>query len=145
MKAMVCVDLSKHSLNLFKDKLKNWNWNNITELHLVHGFQLQVYADNFFFNAYPTEDQYEEIKKSVQELLEDLEKEIQGDFPIIKECIISTTPTMALAEYAKEKGVHEMIIGTRGNHGISGFFDNSFAEYMVRHAHCELRIIRAGF
>ena len=142
---MVAVDLSDHSINLLKDKLSKMDWTGTKELHLVHGFQLQIYADNFYFTAYPMEDQYEEVKKSVNELLNGLAEEVfkgEGGPNVIKQCVISSSPTKDLAEYAGENKIGKMIIGTRGKHGISGLFSSSFAEYMVRHAPCELHILR---
>lgn len=141
---MVAVDLSDHSINLLKEKLSKRDWSGVSEVHLVHGFQLQIYADNFYFTAYPMEDQYEEVKKSVNELLDGLAKEVfKGEGPAItKECIISSSPTKDLVDYAGEKKIDELIIGTRGKHGIAGLFSSSFAEYMVRHAPCELHILR---
>jgi len=144
-KVMIAVDLSDHSINLLKEKLTNRVWSDVEEVHFVHGFQLQIYADNFYFSAYPMEDQYEEVEKSVKELLTNLSNDIfkSGDSPkIIHSCLISSAPTNDLCEYASENKVDEMIIGTRGKHGIAGLFTSSFAEYMVRHAPCELHILR---
>lgn len=143
---MVAVDLSDHSINLLKDKLSKRDWSGVSEVHLVHGFQLQIYADNFYFTAYPMEDQYEEVKKSVDELLNNLASEVfkgDGGPKIVNDCVISSSPTKDLCDYAKDKKIDEMIIGTRGKHGISGLFSSSFAEYMVRHAPCELHILRS--
>lgn len=144
-KVMVAVDLSDHSINLLKDKLSQRDWSGVSEVYLVHGFQLQIYADNFYFTAYPMEDQYEDVKKSVDELLDGLSKEVfkAGGPKVISECLISSSPAKELADYAGEKKIDEMIIATRAKHGISGLFSSSFAEYMVRHAPCELIVLRA--
>ncbi|MFT6604217.1 MAG: tRNA G37 N-methylase Trm5, partial [Bacteriovoracaceae bacterium] len=64
-KILVAVDLNDDSMKLIKRSLKKRNWSDVEEVHLVHGFQLQVYADNFLFAAYPMEDQYDQVKKSV--------------------------------------------------------------------------------
>lgn len=145
-KIMVCVDMSDESLELLKLKLKRCNWEECEEVHFVHSFSLQVYTDAFYFITYPLADQYEGVENSVLEVLKDLEKHIfeNQKTPKIKYMVkISSTPKETLANYAKEKKIDEMIIGTRGVHGIAGLFSSSFAEYMVRNAPCELRILRA--
>ena len=145
-RVLVAVDLSDHSVNLLKEKMALMDWSAVSEVHLVHGFQLQVYADNFFFTAYPMEDQYEEVRKSVSDLLDQLTKDVFKDSSspkVIKDCLISASPAHHVMEYAKDHKIDEMIIGTRGKHGIEGVFSSSFAEYMIRHAHCDLQIVRA--
>jgi len=142
---MICVDINQESVQLLEDHLKSWSWDNIDEVHLVHGFKLQVYTDAFYFTSYPMENQYGEVEKSVNQVLEILEKNIFGENPkikVIKKCIISNSPKKSLSEYAQDCSIDEMIIGTRGKHGVEGFFSSSFAEYMVGHAPCQLKIIR---
>jgi nucleotide-binding universal stress UspA family protein len=144
-KKMICVDLNDASINHYKETLKSWNWDTTQELHLVHGFQLQIYADTFFFNSYPLEDQYDQIEESVNQVLSQLASELDfgKDLKIFTKCIISSSPKKALADYAQEQSIDEMIISTRGKHGIEALFSSSFAEYMIRYAPCELRIIRS--
>lgn len=140
-KVLVAVDLSDHSMNLLKKKMKTKDWLAVSEVHFVHGFQLQLYADNFFFTAYPMEDQYGDVEKSVSELLDQLANsqfEEGSSQKIFKKCLISSAPTHEIVEYAKENKIDEIIIGTRGKHGIEGVFSSSFAEYMIRHVPCDL-------
>jgi nucleotide-binding universal stress UspA family protein len=144
-KIMVCVDMSDESLDLLKEKLKSWDWAGYDEIHFVHSFSLQVYTDAFYFITYPLEDQYEGVEKSVLEVLKDLEKAIisKEEKLHIKYMVkLSTSPKETIADYAKEHCIDEMVIGTRGVHGMAGIFSSSFAEYMVRNAPCELRILR---
>jgi nucleotide-binding universal stress UspA family protein len=144
---MVCVDLNDNSLNLFKEDLKTWDLQAVKEVHFVHGFQSQHYADAFYFNIYPPENDYGDIEKSVQEVLkplEDIVKEANSEIQVVRKCIIVISPKGSLCDYAKDKNIDSMVIGTRVKHGIAGLFSSSFTEYMVRHAPCELRIIRGN-
>ena len=142
---MVCVDITDESVSLYKQEMKNWDWTGIDEVHFVHGFQLVKYTDTFYMVSYPQEDDHAEIEKSINEILGTLEKEIfigKGAPKIVNEVLFSTEPRSALVEYSDQNDIDEMVIGTRGKHGITGLFSSSFAEYMVRHAHCTLRVIR---
>lgn len=144
-KIMVCVDLSNLSVDLFKKDLRDWSWDGIEEVHFVHGFQLQHYADAFCYSYYPTKEQEEGVEDSVKEVLAPLEnivKELAPGVKTYKKCLIVGAPKDAICDYAEEKKIDRMVIGTRGIHGVAGIFSSSFAEYMVRHAPCELRIIR---
>lgn len=144
-KVMFCIDLNEHSFNRMLAEVKGMGTSNITELYLVHGFTQQLFADNFLISSFPAQDQYDEVKKSVIQFLGDFEDKLPESFSkvkIIKECVIAPNPKAALTEYAKLKGIDIMYIVTRGVHGVATLFNSSFAEYMIRHAHCELRILR---
>lgn len=146
-KLMICVDLKDQLLNVCKTNMKKWNFDDVDEVHIVHGFQIQVYTDNFYFSSYPAEAEYSGIEKSVDDVLEALEKEaFEGkDYPslkVVKKCIFSANPKGAIADYARDNEIDEMIIATRGVSGIEGLFSSSFAEYMIRHSNASLRILR---
>lgn len=144
-KIMMCIDLKNESVDLFLKDIKKTDWKDINEVHFVHGFQLQYYADTFYFTSYPLESQYAEIEQSVMQVLRPLEdavKDLNSEVKSFTKCMIASSPKESLIDYAKKNAINSMVIGTRGKHGIEGLFSSSFAEYMVRHAHCELRIIR---
>lgn len=141
----ICVDLTDNSIKQIKKTLKELNLTGVKELHFIHGFQRQIYVDNFFFTQFPFNEQLTEIKKSVNDLLESLTKEIANapaDLVIKKECLVSDFPKKEIADYINEKGLNELILVTRTKHGIEGFFSSSFAEYMLRHVDADLRILR---
>lgn len=144
-KLMICVDVTNESINSFKGQLKNYDWSRWDEVHFVHGFETQVYADTFYFASYPLESQMDDIEKSVATLLQGLSKElIPSDYKgkVIGKCLFANSSKIALKEYAQENSIDEMMIETRGKHGFSGLFSSSFAEYMVGHAPCRLMILR---
>lgn len=141
----ICVDLTEVSINQIKRKLRELNYDQVEEIHLIHGFQKQVYVDNFFFTQFPFKEQLEEIQKSALEVLEDIDKSTElsnKNIKVIKKCLIADFPKKDIADYAKEESLDQLIIATRVRHGIEGFFSSSFAEYMVRHVEAELLIIR---
>lgn len=141
----ICVDLNETSINQIKRKLAEMSFDGVEEIHLIHAFQKQVYVDNFFFTQFPFQDQLEEVKNSVIGVLTSLEDTIEEkptDLKIIKECLIADLPKNDIAQYVKDNKLDQLIIATRGKHGVEGFFSSSFAEYMVRHVEAELLIVR---
>ena len=144
-KLMVCVDLTDRSIDLYKKQLKEWNWDEWDEVHFVHGFRSQVYADNFYFSAFPTELQVGSIEESVQSVLDGLGSYfVDGGFKgkVVCKCIVSHNPKGSLRNYADENDIYQMLIETRGKHGLEGLFSSSFAEFMVRHAPCRVLVLR---
>lgn len=145
-KLLICVDLSNESVDLIKEDILKRDMNSFEEVHFVHGFQVQVYADSFYFCTYPLENEYQKVEDSVVEVLTTVEKQLESSLKnktVVKKCLISRDPRESILEYVQENKIDRMLIGTRGKQGIAGVFSSSFAEHMVRHAPCELLIIRA--
>jgi nucleotide-binding universal stress UspA family protein len=144
-KLLVCVNLKEESLNLIKKNLDNILSQNVSEIHFVHAFELQIYTDAFYFTTYPTKEQYQSVEESVKKVLSDLVAIFKAKAPKIvfhTNCLMTSTPKEEIVEYAKNQSIDEMIVGTRGLHGLQGLFSSSFAEHMVRHAPCTLKILR---
>lgn len=144
-KIMVCIDLNNESLEVYKKQNNNIGWGHFDEIHLVHSFQRQIYTDNFCLTSYPSDDQFNDIEKSIVDTLEKISSEIIPDKfkgKTICKCLLSNLQKKSLVDYATENDIAQMLIATRGKHGIEGIFSSSLAEYMVRHAPCGLKIIR---
>lgn len=144
-KLLICVDLQDQSTQPYKEYFQATRLDNIDEIYIIHAFQKQIYADNFMVTTYPPTDEYDKIKKTAENFLKELAKGMIPEELISKvnyECLLTHTPQKDLVDYADNKKVTEMIISTRGLHGIEGLFASSFAEYMIRHAHCPLTVLR---
>jgi nucleotide-binding universal stress UspA family protein len=142
---MVCIDLNDQSLIFFSTSMESWHWEDIEEVHIVHGFRVQSYPDTFYYSTYPLESDYENIRETILSKLFTLEEQINKLNNKVKvkiKCLITASAKKTLCQYAREEKITSMVIKTRGSHGIIGLFSSSFAEYMVRHAPCELRILR---
>lgn len=142
---MICVDITNESIDSYKKQLANFNWDDWSEVHFVHGFETHVYADTFFYASYPLESQFSDIEKSVDEILNSLSAQVisydyQGK--IIHNCVFSNSARVALRDYADQNKIDQMVIETRGKHGFESLFSSSFAEYMIGHANCNLLIVR---
>ena len=141
----VCVDLTDNSVAEIKKSLKEMDFTGVEELHLIHGFQRQIYVDNFFFTQFPFQDQLKEIINSVSDVLTTIQNELTNlpaQTTVFKECLVSDFPKKEIADYVKEHGIDQLVIATRSKSGVEGFFSSSFAEYMLRHVESELKILR---
>lgn len=141
----ICVDLNESSVNKLKEKLAGINLADVEKVYLIHGFQRQVYVDNFFFTQFPFKEQMEEVEKSVIQVLTDIEKSLTNgndSLEVEKKCLFSDYPKKEIADYVDEQEMDQLIIATRTKSGIEGLFSSSFAEYMLRHVKSELLVIR---
>ncbi|MDA8792108.1 universal stress protein [Bacteriovoracaceae bacterium] len=144
-KLMVCVDLTDQSLNIYRKHLRELNLNEFTEIHLIHAFQIQVYSDLFYIQKFPSEEEFQKIKESTLQVMKTLEADLgpiaQG-IKLVYDCLLVSSPKTGLKDYAQENDISVMAVSTRGKKGVESLFSSSLAEYMVRHAPCELIILR---
>ena len=142
---LVCIDLkneNESSLKNYFERIKN---ELISEVHFVHAYQTQVYADNFNVTTYPNQNEFEKFKGDIEEVLISLAKNILPQSLVEKSIynvMLSPSPKVDIHKYTKNKNIDEIIIVTRGLHGIEGIFHSSFADFMMKHSHCELTLLR---
>ena len=142
---VICAPLEEELLENF-ERLKDMDYLRGANVHIVHCFEVQMYAYEFMAAYYPTDEQFKSIETSVKEILENFQKKIssagdektQWSYHVLK----STDCKGQIVKYLEESGADLAIMATRGKHGIEGLFTSSFADYMIKHAPCDLTILR---
>jgi len=139
---MFCTDFSETS----KEARKMAEWLRDTvgcQLHVVHVYDpraLEMPAPYYFMaNAGNWLDQRladlrENGKKALNGLADEM-KPCQGHF-------IEGRPGTALVDFAKDKGMDMIVIGTHGHSGWDRFIMGSVAEYVVRHGTCPVLTVK---
>jgi nucleotide-binding universal stress UspA family protein len=145
-KLCVCIRPEAELVGVIKNELKQIDLGQYDEVHFVHGFQTQVYADMFYISSYPSEEQSQEIENSISDYLKMLSKETipeSSQTKIVHKCMFSNSPKVTVKEYVEQQKIDDMMIATRGDLGLKTLFSSSFAEYMVKFAPCRLIIVRS--
>lgn len=144
MKVLICVNLKNSCLSSFKSFFEKSGWDNINEVHFIHGFEMHIYADNFLVTRYPMKDDVDAIRTSVVTALEDISDElVKSDrVKVFHHCIVSENIKSDIVDYADENRIDEIVAVTHKKGLLEGIFSSSFAEYLVRHAHCAVTILR---
>ncbi len=144
-KLLVCIDLKNENEASLKKYFERIKSELIEEVHFIHAYQTQVYADNFNVTTYPDHDEFEKFKGDIEGVLKSPCKDTLPK-DLIKNSMtnvfLSPSPKVDIYKYAKMKDVDEIIIITRGLHGLEGIFHSSFADFMMKHSQCELTILR---
>lgn len=121
----------------------NLKYEDEDSVHLVHGFQIRTYTDLFYVSTMPGLEQYDTIRDSVIGILNNIKDVIHAknkNVNVIEECLFSAFVKKEMLEYAEDKNMNKIIIFTRDKHG---FFDSSFAQYMLKNSKSDLEIIRS--
>jgi nucleotide-binding universal stress UspA family protein len=140
MKTLVSVELSNFKHDIIKERINEMSFSQNDEIHFVHAFRINVYADNFLVSSYPTEDEQPKIKESVLTAINTLTSDISGgDAKIVEDCLFSVSPKEAMVKYIEENAIDRVVVVTRKKHNL---FTSSFAEYLLSHCKAELIVLR---
>lgn len=89
---------------------------------------------------------HDEISKYAKAKMEDLKMELLpsgvGSESWHTEIVFNNDTKKVALEYLKERKANLAITTTRGEQGITGFFKDSFAFYLVQHAPCDVYVVR---
>jgi nucleotide-binding universal stress UspA family protein len=88
---------------------------------------------------------YDDIKNKVEswfDIVRNMAKD-EGIFDIKTEIFIDVKSIIeSIIEYATQRNIDLIVIGTRGRTGLKRFFMGSVASGVVQHAHCSVLVIR---
>src|SRR5690606_11946238 len=90
---------------------------------------------------YPNPEQKEEIRKTIQEILDGVTAEV-GAASKVSHCLFHVNPKEGSIEYL-EKAAPDLCIGfSKERHGLSGYFHSSFSEYLIKHSPVPVLVLR---
>jgi nucleotide-binding universal stress UspA family protein len=88
---------------------------------------------------------YDDIKSKVESWFDNVRNmaKAEGIFDIKTEIFIDVKSIIeSIIEYATQRNIDLIVIGTRGRTGLKRFFMGSVANGVVQHAHCSVLVIR---
>ena len=117
-------------------------------LHVLH--PVEYYSSLQFFEVQQPQDSsvlIEQAKKEVNKWFDDIKKKIRENTlekPIIIETtiIVSTTTVDSILDYAEDKDVDLIVIGTRGRSGIKKLLLGSTASGVVTYSSCPVIVVK---
>ena len=138
---VVCMPMDKKAQDAIVKRLARLDWIKGASLTLVNVFKEESYPYMVPPTIYPTQEQKTEIRKTVIEIFDNLEKEIPA-LEKRSECVFHPNPKEGMVEYVKKHKPDIVITYTKEKHGLRDYFHSSFTEYLVKHAPCDVMAIR---
>ena len=117
-------------------------------LHVLH--PVEYYSSLQFFEVQQQQDStvlIEQAKKEANKWFDDIKKKLGEDtlekqIKIESIIIVSTTIVDSILDYAEDKGVDLIVIGTRGRSGIKKLLLGSTASGVVTYSHCPVTVVK---
>jgi nucleotide-binding universal stress UspA family protein len=124
---------------------KRFDWSHVGVVSFVHIVKKNITPLEFGLIEIPDESTYQEMVPTLKTFLQDQARRIiprhfQGEIAFYLD-----------SDFSPEDGINEiihklkgdlLIVSTRGKHGLEGFFHNSFSEHMIKHAPCDVYVVR---
>lgn len=117
-------------------------------LHVLH--PVEYYSSLQFFEVQQPQDSsvlIEEAKKEANKWFDDIKKKIRENtlekpIKIETTIIVSTTTVDSILDYAEDKDVDLIVIGTRGRSGIKKLLLGSTASGVVTYSSCPVTVVK---
>jgi hypothetical protein len=142
-KVAIAINLNDPHAEIFK-AMKQLEFLVNSEIHFITINMTTTYAIGLGESSivYPLIDDQKKIKESTVAELGKLSAAIVGhDFKgkIFLECLFSDDPKRKFCEFVAEKNIDTVIVAAREKRGI---FESSFTQYVNKHSHANMIILK---
>lgn len=139
-KIVLFSQLEEESLNQLKKISAHMNVADF-EFHLVHCHKIQVYMNELSLYSYPSEEQFEEMKKATDNILKQFANEM-GLKNFHVHSFLDSDPKDRCSTFLEDIEANLCVVATRGKKGLDGVFESSFANHMNKYAPCDVLALR---
>lgn len=138
---IIAMPMDKEMQKKIFDGLKKFPWLEETSMEFVHVFKQESYPYMLPPTIYPTPEQTNEIRRTIEEILEGVTQEVKA-LSKTSHCLFHESPKEGLVDYLEKKNPDLCIGFSKERHGLKGYFHSSFTEYLIKHSHVPVLILR---
>lgn len=139
-KIVLFVSLDEKLMNQSKHVIRHINLHN-TEIHLFHCHKIQVYMNELSIYSYPASEQFPEMEKATNIVLEQFAKEA-GFKNYVCQTVFDSDPKDRAVKYLEDVNAELAVVATKGASGFEGIFESSFASYLKKFSPSDILILR---
>lgn len=110
-----------------------------SEIHFVHIYEFDNYP--YLSSRYPDDAQQNEITKHLTEKIQNLFNELPVN-NIKVHIEYHENSKEGMIRYLTRHKIDTVLTFTREKHGILNFFHSSFTDYLIKHAPCNVFVLR---
>jgi nucleotide-binding universal stress UspA family protein len=136
-KILVAIDVSDPSMNAVEHAISVSEAFS-AELHALH----VIHVDVDLFGPADTPHDVIQMNKQAHEFLNRVKLKGNKKYKIKTEIIISVNVPRGIVEYAENKKIDLIVVGTRGRSGFRKFLLGSVASSVIEYSHCPVLVIR---
>lgn len=135
------TDFSEGALNALP-YAANMAKNCCAKLFMIHVVYDIATASGLYVPHISFDQMYQDVEKSALKELEKFGYEVLKDIKNIEYAVLRGIPYEEILNFAKEKDINMIVIGTHGRKGLDRFLFGSTAEKVVRYSQCPVLTVR---
>lgn len=112
------------------------------KLYMVHVVYDMAKTSGWYVPHLSMDEMYQDIEKGAKAELEKCFIDEMRGFKDIEKVILKGVPYEEISRFAAEQKIDLIVLGTHGRKGIDRMLFGSTAEQVVRHAPCQVLLVR---
>lgn len=141
----IAVPIEESLLGPFYEWGKNFDFSHVETVHLIHVVKKNITPLEFGLIESPDEVTYKEMEPTIEKYLKDEARKIlPAEFKGRVQFHVTNDfhPEEEVIDLLKELKATLIVVATRGKHGFDSLFHSSFTDYMIKHAPCDVFVVR---
>lgn len=142
---VVALPIEDSMLSPLYDWGKKFDFSHVESVHFIHVVKKNITPLEFGLVESPDDTTYKDMVPTIDKFMRDEARKIlPSDFTGKVEFQVTKDfdPQEEIIDILKSLKATLIVVATRGKHGLDGFFHTSFTEYMVKHAPCDVFVVR---
>lgn len=142
---VVALPIEETHLRAFYDWGKSHDFSHVASVHFLHVVRITVTPLEFGLMEAPDEATFQEMRPTLLRFLqEEARKILPAEFEGSANFQVSHGfhPEEEVMRIAKDLGASLLVVSPRIKHGIEGLFQHSFTAFAIRHAPCDVLVLR---
>lgn len=144
-KIVIALPLEEKLLTPIREWGSKFNFDHIDHVHFVHVIKINITPLEFGLVESPDDLTYKEMKPTISKFLEDESRKIlpaNFEGKISFEVEKDSDPEEESVEILKREHPDFIVVSSHARHGIDSFLHSSFTDYMIKHAPCDVFVVR---
>ncbi len=144
-KIVVAVPLEENLLDSLHKWGREFDFSEISEMRFIHIVKKNVTPLEFGLMESPDDTTFREMVPTLEKFLkEEAKKIVPSDYKgnISYHVTNNYHPEKEVIELLLDFHADLIVVATRGHHGFESLFHSSFTDHMVKHAPCDVFVIR---
>ena len=144
-KIVIALPLEDSLLGPLYEWGSNFDFTHVESVHFIHVVKKNITPLEFGLMESPDEGTYQDMLPALEKFMkEESQKILPKDFKgkITLDLTKDFHPEEDVVDMLIEKHATLLVVATRGKSGFESLFQSSFTDYMVKHAPCDVFVVR---
>lgn len=144
-KIVIALPLEEKLLTPLREWGRKFDFEHVDHVHFVHVIKINITPLEFGLVESPDDSTYREMVPTIKKFLEEEAKRIlPSDFKgnVTYEIEKDSDPEEETVDILKREHPDFIVVSSHARHGLDSLLHSSFTDYMIKHAPCDVFVVR---